>query len=170
MSVSGELLCSFELLKPLDSSALKSHIKKGRNKRNSMMNSPPVSVSMDGSSSLRPHPHSPRHDCGPSCFKTDSMFLHGGPQKTGLFGGYDDLEEPSNEISSANSSSGVCTTTKRVKSAYESQRSSDASTGTTGSGSTISFTKEHVTKSPDKTRTPRITDEELKARRGSAPL
>ncbi|OAX84003.1 hypothetical protein ACJ72_01638 [Emergomyces africanus] len=40
MSVSGELLCSFELLKPLDSSALKSHIKKGRNKRNSMLNSP----------------------------------------------------------------------------------------------------------------------------------
>ncbi|KAF2721802.1 Serine/threonine protein phosphatase [Polychaeton citri CBS 116435] len=42
MSVSGELLCSFELLKPLDSSALKNHIKKGRNKRNSMLNSPPV--------------------------------------------------------------------------------------------------------------------------------
>ncbi|KAI9733005.1 MAG: hypothetical protein M1834_003548 [Cirrosporium novae-zelandiae] len=42
MSVSGELLCSFELLKPLDSSALKSHIKKGRNKRNSMLNSPPA--------------------------------------------------------------------------------------------------------------------------------
>ena len=40
MSVSQELLCSFELLKPLDSSALKSHIKKGRNKRNSMLNSP----------------------------------------------------------------------------------------------------------------------------------
>ena len=40
MSVSGELLCSFELLKPLDSSALKSHIKKGRNKRQSMLNSP----------------------------------------------------------------------------------------------------------------------------------
>lgn len=43
MSVSDELLCSFELLKPLDSSALKSHIKKGRNKRNSILNSP-VSV------------------------------------------------------------------------------------------------------------------------------
>jgi len=42
MSVSGELLCSFELLKPLDSSALKSHIKKGRNKRANMVNSPPV--------------------------------------------------------------------------------------------------------------------------------
>lgn len=40
MSVSGELLCSFELLKPLDSSALKSHIKKSRNKRQSMLNSP----------------------------------------------------------------------------------------------------------------------------------
>ena len=45
MSVSGELLCSFELLKPLDSSALKSHIKKGRNKRNSILNSP-VGVSL----------------------------------------------------------------------------------------------------------------------------
>jgi serine/threonine-protein phosphatase PP1 catalytic subunit len=40
MSVSGELLCSFELLKPLDSSALKSHIKKGRNRRQNMLNSP----------------------------------------------------------------------------------------------------------------------------------
>ncbi|KAJ5132155.1 hypothetical protein N7448_006313 [Penicillium atrosanguineum] len=40
MSVSGELLCSFELLKPLDSAALKSHIKKGRTKRNSILNSP----------------------------------------------------------------------------------------------------------------------------------
>lgn len=40
MSVSSELLCSFELLKPLDSSQLKSHIKKGRNKRNTMLNSP----------------------------------------------------------------------------------------------------------------------------------
>ncbi|KAJ5095809.1 hypothetical protein NUU61_005165 [Penicillium alfredii] len=45
MSVSGELLCSFELLKPLDSAALKNHIKKGRNKRNSMLNSPPAAVS-----------------------------------------------------------------------------------------------------------------------------
>ncbi|OCK85197.1 serine/threonine-protein phosphatase PP-Z [Lepidopterella palustris CBS 459.81] len=42
MSVSAELLCSFELLKPLDSSALKSHIKKSRNKRQSMLNSPPA--------------------------------------------------------------------------------------------------------------------------------
>lgn len=45
MSVSGELLCSFELLKPLDSAALKSHIKKGRNKRNSILNSPPAAPS-----------------------------------------------------------------------------------------------------------------------------
>ncbi|KAF7877284.1 hypothetical protein EAF04_000967 [Stromatinia cepivora] len=41
MSVSTELLCSFELLKPLDSNALKSQMKKSRNKRNSMVNSPP---------------------------------------------------------------------------------------------------------------------------------
>ncbi|KAJ5287754.1 hypothetical protein N7478_003440 [Penicillium angulare] len=45
MSVSGELLCSFELLKPLDSTALKNHIKKGRNKRNSIMSSPPAMTS-----------------------------------------------------------------------------------------------------------------------------
>ncbi|EZF24369.1 hypothetical protein H112_03221 [Trichophyton rubrum D6] len=45
MSVSDELLCSFELLKPLDSSALKNHIKKGRNKRNNVLNSPPAMVS-----------------------------------------------------------------------------------------------------------------------------
>ncbi|KAL4936413.1 hypothetical protein BDV06DRAFT_93490 [Aspergillus oleicola] len=45
MSVSGELLCSFELLKPLDSAALKSHIKKGRKERNSLINSPPAVVS-----------------------------------------------------------------------------------------------------------------------------
>lgn len=44
MSVSVELLCSFELLKPLDSSALKSQMKKSRNKRNSMLNSPPPSA------------------------------------------------------------------------------------------------------------------------------
>ncbi|KAL1895763.1 serine/threonine protein phosphatase Pzh1 [Ceratocystis pirilliformis] len=44
MSVSPELLCSFELLKPLDSSALKSHIKKGRNKRNNIINSPPAMI------------------------------------------------------------------------------------------------------------------------------
>jgi serine/threonine-protein phosphatase PP1 catalytic subunit len=54
MSVSGELLCSFELLKPLDSTALKNHIKKGRNKRNSMLNSPvsnplPVASNAKGS-------------------------------------------------------------------------------------------------------------------------
>jgi len=42
MAVSAELLCSFELLKPLDSSALKSHIKKSRNKRQNMLNSPPA--------------------------------------------------------------------------------------------------------------------------------
>ncbi|KAG7292672.1 serine/threonine protein phosphatase Pzh1 [Staphylotrichum longicolle] len=44
MSVSTELLCSFELLKPLDSNALKNHIKKGRNKRIQMLNSPPAAV------------------------------------------------------------------------------------------------------------------------------
>lgn len=53
MSVSGELLCSFELLKPLDSSALKSHIKKGRNKRQNMLNSP-VSRNEAIRHSLRP--------------------------------------------------------------------------------------------------------------------
>lgn len=45
MSVSSNLLCSFELLKPLDSSALKNHIKKGRNARQNMLNSP-VSVDL----------------------------------------------------------------------------------------------------------------------------
>ena len=40
MSVSGELLCSFELIKPLDSSALKKHIKKGQRERQNMLNSP----------------------------------------------------------------------------------------------------------------------------------
>lgn len=49
MSVSAELLCSFELLKPLDSSALKSHIKKGRSKRNTMLNSPVSSLSLPAS-------------------------------------------------------------------------------------------------------------------------
>ncbi|KAF2224607.1 MgPPZ1,protein phosphatase 2A-like protein [Elsinoe ampelina] len=43
MSVSQELLCSFELLKPLESSQLKSHMKKGRNERQRMLNSPPAS-------------------------------------------------------------------------------------------------------------------------------
>ena len=47
MSVSSELLCSFELLKPLDSSQLKSHIKKGRNKRNTMLNSPVCILHVD---------------------------------------------------------------------------------------------------------------------------
>lgn len=40
MAVSGELLCSFELIEPLDSSALKNHIKKGRRERMNMINSP----------------------------------------------------------------------------------------------------------------------------------
>lgn len=40
MSVSAELLCSFELLKPLDSNGLKSHIKKQRNNRKNFINSP----------------------------------------------------------------------------------------------------------------------------------
>lgn len=44
MSVSSELLCSFELLKPLDSSALKSHIKKGNKKRQHILNSPVSTV------------------------------------------------------------------------------------------------------------------------------
>jgi hypothetical protein len=57
MSVSGELLCSFELLKPLDSSALKSHIKKSRNKRQSMLNSP-VRTAYDGLLSAL-HPSEP---------------------------------------------------------------------------------------------------------------
>ena len=65
MAVSDQLLCSFELLKPLDSSALKSHIKKGRNKRQNMLNSP-VSAPHTGklrnavsdySCSLLPYPH-----------------------------------------------------------------------------------------------------------------
>lgn len=46
MSVSSNLLCSFELLKPLDSSALKSHIKKGRNARQNMLNSPVSSTTI----------------------------------------------------------------------------------------------------------------------------
>ncbi|CAK7273813.1 serine/threonine protein phosphatase Pzh1 [Sporothrix epigloea] len=40
MSVSSELLCSFELLKPLDSNGLKNHIKKQRNNRKNFINSP----------------------------------------------------------------------------------------------------------------------------------
>lgn len=43
MSVSGELLCSFELLKPLDSTQLKQQMKKSRNKRSSMTHQSPVS-------------------------------------------------------------------------------------------------------------------------------
>lgn len=45
MSVSGELLCSFELLKPLDSTALKQQMKKSRNRRSTMMHQSPVSTS-----------------------------------------------------------------------------------------------------------------------------
>lgn len=48
MSVSAELLCSFELLKPLDSNALKSHIKKGRNKRAQLLNSPVSLIDLHG--------------------------------------------------------------------------------------------------------------------------
>ena len=63
MSVSSELLCSFELLKPLDSSALKSHIKKGRNKRQNMLNSPVSAVAaymkMVGSLTLHSLPRCP---------------------------------------------------------------------------------------------------------------
>ncbi|KAI5803855.1 serine/threonine-protein phosphatase PP-Z [Geopyxis carbonaria] len=45
MSVSGELLCSFELLKPLDSTALKQQMKKSRSRRTSMMHqSPPANM------------------------------------------------------------------------------------------------------------------------------
>ena len=58
MSVSSELLCSFELLKPLDSSALKSHIKKGRNKRQNMLNSP-VSRLLLSSTTLQLTPSQP---------------------------------------------------------------------------------------------------------------
>ncbi|KAF8428207.1 serine/threonine-protein phosphatase PP-Z [Tirmania nivea] len=44
MSVSGELLCSFELLKPLDSTALKQQMKKSKGRRSSMFpQSPPAS-------------------------------------------------------------------------------------------------------------------------------
>lgn len=42
MSVSSELLCSFELLKPLDSSELKQQMKKGRSRRSSMNHQSPV--------------------------------------------------------------------------------------------------------------------------------
>lgn len=57
MSVSGELLCSFELLKPLDSSALKSHIKSQRrnNKRNSGMLNSPVSHPLDSYQTYNNH-------------------------------------------------------------------------------------------------------------------
>jgi serine/threonine-protein phosphatase PP1 catalytic subunit len=44
MSVSEELLCSFELLKPLDSTALKQQMKKSRKERGSMIVHSPVSL------------------------------------------------------------------------------------------------------------------------------
>ncbi|KAF8536635.1 serine/threonine protein phosphatase-like protein [Trichophaea hybrida] len=44
MSVSAELLCSFELLKPLDSTALKQQMKKSRNRRSSMMHQSPPAI------------------------------------------------------------------------------------------------------------------------------
>jgi hypothetical protein len=78
MSVSGELLCSFELLKPLDSSALKSHIKKSRNKRQSMLNSP-VSNSwpwlMDSKRSLVPPTYFTRTDTAPACTLRSAVLL-----------------------------------------------------------------------------------------------
>ncbi|RKF61686.1 Serine/threonine-protein phosphatase PP-Z [Erysiphe neolycopersici] len=46
MSVSPELLCSFELIKPLDSNALKSQMKKARIRRHSLMNSPPPNTTI----------------------------------------------------------------------------------------------------------------------------
>ena len=42
MSVSGELLCSFELLKPLDSTQLKQQMKKSKHRRSSLMPQSPV--------------------------------------------------------------------------------------------------------------------------------
>lgn len=64
MSVSSELLCSFELLKPLDSSALKSHIKKGRNKRQQMLNSP---VSRPYPASQHPVRQANKRSSRPAC-------------------------------------------------------------------------------------------------------
>lgn len=169
MSVSSELLCSFELLKPLDSSALKSHIKKGRNKRNSMLNSPPVSASVGAklrtppSSSSRV-PVSPSPDRAPVSPKTDAMALHGGPRKTSIFDGYDDLEEPpSTETTKTNLSLGVRSSTECLRGKAK-QQSSETSV----KSSAISFTMEHDTKSPDETRVRKTTDEELKARRLSS--
>lgn len=65
MAVSEELLCSFELLKPLDSSALKNHIKKGRNKRNNMLNSP---VSLFVTTDKSPVIHQPGLTIETACF------------------------------------------------------------------------------------------------------
>ena len=70
MSVSSELLCSFELLKPLDSSALKSHIKKGRNKRNNMLNSPVSHATAN-------LPSKTRTDNYPACCSVCSKLLIG---------------------------------------------------------------------------------------------
>ena len=79
MSVSGELLCSFELLKPLDSSALKSHIKKSRNKRQSMLNSPVSYLwprPMDSKRSLVPYIiYLTRTDLAAACALRSSKLL-----------------------------------------------------------------------------------------------
>lgn len=78
MSVSGELLCSFELLKPLDSSALKSHIKKSRNKRQSMLNSPVSNLwprPMDFKRSLVPPVYLTRTDSAPACTLRSAVLL-----------------------------------------------------------------------------------------------
>jgi len=61
MSVSGELLCSFELLKPLDSTALKQQMKKSRNRRSSVMHQSPVSPSLDSIEMLRLTSQQPAH-------------------------------------------------------------------------------------------------------------
>jgi hypothetical protein len=78
MSVSGELLCSFELLKPLDSSALKSHIKKSRNKRQSMLNSPVSNLwprPIDFKRSLVPPIYLTRTDSAPACTLRSAVLL-----------------------------------------------------------------------------------------------
>lgn len=94
MSVSSNLLCSFELLKPLDSNALKSHIKKGRNARQNMLNSPVSHISssfINGRSLIlihsrpRPLPRASRSSTGwilmflaeSCCNNNDDSFLGG---------------------------------------------------------------------------------------------
>lgn len=83
MSVSSNLLCSFELLKPLDSSALKSHIKKGRNARQNMLNSPVCTLCslLQGM----------RLTCPLACTSVGAKFLKGaepkGPNTTQFEGG-----------------------------------------------------------------------------------